>query len=271
MAAKGIFTALSGAIAQGQRLDTISNNIANANTVGFKKDQQTFREYLTTFEKEQEVIKVPRLPATTESFYDMQGLDQSYVDSSGTYTDFSQGSLTPTGNSLDVAIDGDGFFEVVTPQGIVMTRKGNFSIDGNGTLVTGEGLPVLTTDEGGADPAGRIIQLQPNAGNVQIAEDGSVFQGEELLGRLSVIRVIDQSTLQKTGNSSYKFRENANPEVAVIDSPKLRQGYLEGSNVNIVQEMTDMIAASRAFETNQKAIQAYDSIADKLVNQVPKA
>lgn len=271
MSAKGIYTALSGAIAQAQRLDTISNNIANANTTGFKKDQQTFREYLTSVEKEPQVIKVPRVPASVDSFYDMQGFDQSYVDSSGTYTDFSQGSLISTGGALDVALDGEGFFEVATPQGIYMTRKGNFHIDGNGALVTSEGHPVLTSDGEGADVSSRVIQINPNAGALSIAEDGSVFQGEELLGQLSVVKVLDQSTLQKVGNSSYRFRENSTPNVEILEAPKMRQGFLESSNVNIVQEMTDMIAASRSFETNQKAITAYDAIADKLVNQVPKA
>jgi flagellar basal-body rod protein FlgG len=270
MAAKGIYPAVSGAIAQSQRLDTISNNIANANTVGFKKDQQTFREYLTSLEKESDLIKVPKVPASIESFYDMKGLDQSLVDSSGTYTDFSQGGLIPTGNSLDIAIDGDGFFEVMSTEGIRLTRNGHFHLDGNGTLVTSEGHPVLSSDVNGADPSERMIRVQPGGGMVHIAEDGSVFQGEELLGQISVVEVGNKLALQKVGNSLFTFIENQKPNVENVENPKLRQGYLEGSNVNIVQEMTDLIQASRAFETNQKAIAAYDAIADKLVNQVPK-
>jgi len=271
MAAKGIYPAVSGAIAQSQRLDTIANNIANANTVGFKKDQQAFREYLTSLEKESDLLKVPKIPATIESFYDMQGLDQSMVDSAGTYIDFSNGGLIPTGNALDVAIDGDGFFEVISPEGLRLTRKGHFQIDGNGTLVTSEGHPVLSSDSEGVDPAERLIRIQPGGAKVHIAEDGGVFQGEEFLGQISVVRVGNKLALRKVGNSQFTFIENQNPNVENIENPKLRQGYLEGSNVNIVQEMTDLIQASRAFETNQKAIAAYDAIADKLVNQVPKA
>jgi flagellar basal-body rod protein FlgG len=270
MAAKGIYPAVSGAIAQAQRLDTISNNIANANTVGFKKDYQTFREYLTSLEKQSDLLKVPKVPATIESFYDMQGLDQSLVDSSGTYTDFSMGGLIPTDNSLDVAIDGEGFFEIMTPEGIRLTRKGHFQIDGNGTLVTSEGHIVLSSDQEGADPASRMIRIQPNAGKVHIEEDGSVYQGEEFLGQISVIGVQNKQALRKVGNSQFAFIENRDPKIQFIENPNLRQGYLESSNVNIVQEMTDLIQASRAFETNQKAISAYDAIADKLVNQVPK-
>lgn len=271
MAAKGIYPAVSGAIAQSQRLDTISNNIANANTAGFKKDHQTFREYLTSLEKESDLLKVPKIPATIESFHDTLGLDQSLVDSSGTYTDFSHGGLIPTGNALDTAIDGEGFFEVMSSEGLRLTRKGHFQIDGNGALVTPEGHMVLSSDAEGVDPSERIIKVQPGGGKIQIAEDGAVYQGDEFLGQISVVGVANKQALRKVGNSQFAFVENQNPQSQTIDNPTLRQGYLEGSNVNIVQEMTDLIQASRAFETNQKAIQAYDSIADKLVNQVPKA
>jgi flagellar basal-body rod protein FlgF len=270
MVAKGLYPAVSGAIAQSQRLDTIANNMANANTVGFKKDQQTFREYLTSLEKESDILKVPKIPATIESFYDQQGLDQALVDSSGTYTDFSQGSLISTHSSLDAAIDGEGFFEVVTPEGMRLTRKGHFHVDGNGLLVTSEGHPVLVGDQAGVDPSERVIRVQPDLGSVKISEDGSVFQGEEFLGQISVINPLNKQALKKVGQSYFSFIENQDPQIQVLENPKLRQGYLESSNVNIVQEMTDLIQASRAFETNQKAIQAYDSIADKLVNQVPK-
>ncbi|MEK7357721.1 MAG: flagellar hook-basal body complex protein, partial [Bdellovibrionota bacterium] len=99
---KGIFTAVSGAVAQSQKLDTIANNLANANTPGFKRDAQIFKEYLTAYEKEPTTITVPRVPASIESFYDTQGGDKSYVDAAGTHTDFTQGTIKQTGNNLDV-------------------------------------------------------------------------------------------------------------------------------------------------------------------------
>ena len=98
MSSKGIYTALSGAMAQSSKLDTIANNLANVNTTSFKKDRQMFQEYLTAYEKNPDVIAVPRIPASVESFYDMQGGDKSYVDSAGTYTNFDQGGLKQTGN-----------------------------------------------------------------------------------------------------------------------------------------------------------------------------
>ena len=110
MSSKGIYSALSGAMAQSQQLDTIANNIANANTPGFKGDKQTFKEYLTILEKAPDVNTVPKIPASIESFFDMQGTDKSYVVPDGTYTDHAQGGLRATGNSLDIALEGKGFF-----------------------------------------------------------------------------------------------------------------------------------------------------------------
>ncbi|HEX4922791.1 MAG TPA: flagellar hook basal-body protein, partial [Bdellovibrionales bacterium] len=136
MSTKGVFTAVSGAMAQSARMDTIANNIANVNTPAFKKDGQLFREYLTSYEKQSDVIEAPRDPATIESFYNMQGGDKSYADNIGTYTDYTQGSLKQTGNPLDLALEGKGFFEVLTPQGIRYTRNGTFHQDAEGRVVT---------------------------------------------------------------------------------------------------------------------------------------
>ncbi|MBS1969957.1 MAG: flagellar basal-body rod protein FlgF [Bdellovibrionales bacterium] len=270
MSTKGVYTALSGALAQSLKLDTIANNLANVNTPAFKRDQQLFNEYLTANEKPPEVIQVPRVPASIESFYDMQGGDKSYVDSKGTFTDFSQGGLKPTGNTLDVAIDGKGFFEVATPNGVKLTRAGNFTMDGNGQLVTKDGFPVLRNGEPGADPASRTIRFDAGAGAVTINDSGDIFQGTENVGRLSLVEVKNPESLQKTGNSLYGFKPNMAPEMTNVAAPSLKQGFVETSNVNIVQEMTDMIQTNRVFESTQKAIGAYDSMSEKLVNVVGK-
>ncbi|MEZ0391262.1 MAG: flagellar basal-body rod protein FlgF [Pseudobdellovibrionaceae bacterium] len=267
MSTKGVYTALSGAMAQSQRLDTIANNLANVNTPGFKKDQQVFKEYLTANEKPPSVIQVPRIPASVESFYDMQGGDKSFVDSAGTFTNFSQGSLKSTGNPMDVAIDGNGFFEIATPQGVKYTRLGAFKLDGNGQLVTKDGHPVLKASPEGTDPAARTFRVAGEA-PIVITDSGDVFEGQNNLGRLALIDVQDKDTLNKVGGSLYEFKSNARPEVVNVANPSLKQGFVEMSNVNIVQEMTDMISTTRTFESAQKAIQAYDSMADKLINVV---
>lgn len=269
MPIKGVYTALSGAIAQSTKLDTIANNIANVNTPGFKRDQQVFAEYLTANEKEPTTIPIPRDVAAIESFYNMQGGDKSYVHEKGTYTDFSQGSLKRTGGALDVAIDGPGFFEVASPQGIRYTRAGNFTLDGNGRLVTKEGYPVLKSADPGTPESERIVQFNGQS-SVGISENGQVMQGEEVLGQLSLVNVSNPDTLMKIGNNLFGARPTMQPQLNSIPTPSLKQGFIETSNVNVVQEMTDMISTHRVFESTQKAMSAYDSMNEKLVNVVGK-
>lgn len=267
MSTKGIYTALSGAIAQSQRLDTIANNLANVNTPAFKRDQQVFREYLTANEKPAEVIQVPRVPASVESFYDMQGGDKSFVDSAGTYTNFAPGSMKATGGTLDVAIDGAGFFEIATTQGTKFTRMGAFKLDGNGQLVTKDGNPVLKAAPEGTDPSARVIKVSGQA-PVTITDSGDIFEGDQNIGKIGLVDIPNKDSISKVGGGLYEFKKNAQPEVVNVANPSLKQGFLEMSNVNIVQEMTDMITATRTFESTQKAIHAYDSMSDKLINVV---
>jgi flagellar basal-body rod protein FlgF len=269
MSTKGVYTALSGAIAQSQRLDTIANNIANVNTPGFKKDKQVFQEYLTANEKPQDVMNVPRVPASIDSFYDMQGGDKSFVDSKGTFTDFSQGTVKHTGNKMDLAIEGKGFFEVATPQGTRYSRAGNFTLDGEGKLVTTEGYPVLKSAPAGTDPQSRVIRVTGQA-PMTIGDNGEVFEGTDSLGKISVVTVEAPDQMQKVGNGMFAFKTNAKAEAISVENPSVKQGFIELSNVNIVQEMTDMISANRVFESTQKAISTYDSMTDKLVNIVGK-
>lgn len=267
MSTKGIYTALSGSLAQSLKIDTIANNIANVNTTGFKKDQQVFNEYLTAAEKEPQIIQVPRVPASIESFYDMNGGDKAFVNAAGTYTNFEQGSLKSTGGKLDVAIDGAGFFEISTPAGILLTRAGNFTVDGNGQLVTKEGFPVLMegANEMGADQ--RTVHFS-GQGQAYVSDAGEVFEGERRLGKISLVNVTNPDALQKVGGNNYGFKTNMTAEVTQNTRTSLKQGFLETSNVNIVNEMTEMIMAQRVFEGTQKAIQAYDGMADKLINVV---
>jgi len=269
MAIKGVYTALSGAMAQSTKLDTIANNIANVNTPGFKRDEQVFSEYITANEKEPTTIPIPKNVAAIESFYNMQGGDKAYVHEKGTFTDFSQGSLKRTGGALDVAIDGPGFFEISTPAGIRYSRAGNFTIDGNGRVVTKEGYPVLKNAEAGTPEQDRAFQL--NGQNpVTITDQGQLFQGEEPLGTLSMVNVTNPDSLMKIGSNLYGPRPQMALQTNPIPTPSVRQGFLETSNVNVVSEMTDMITTHRIFESTQKAISAYDGMVDKLVNVVGK-
>jgi flagellar basal-body rod protein FlgF len=266
MSAKGIYSALSGAMAQNQRLETISNNLANSSTTAFKKDKQTFHEFVTANEKPPDVMTVPRITASVESFYDMQGGDRAYVDARGTYSDFSQGALKNTGGPMDVAIEGKGFFEVNTPAGVRLTRNGSFKLDGDGKLVNNEGFALLKAGTG--DPAQRGVQLSGQ--NVTISYSGEIYDGQTNLGKISVIDVENKDALEKQGGSLYSVKPNLEMGAHPSNDYKLHQGFLEMSNVNVVDEMTDMIQAARTFEASQSAIKAYDQIDDKLVNVVAK-
>ncbi len=268
MSSKGIYTALSGAMAQSSRMDTLANNLANANTTGFKKDRQVFNEYLSAYEKLPDVIQVPKIPASIESFYDMQGGDRGYVNASGTYTDFAQGSLKATGNLLDVALDGSGFFEVLTPDGVKLTRNGSFTINESGQLVNQQGFPVLTA--GSQDPTQRFINLNGSRNNITVAYNGEIFSQGQRVGQLSVVDVLDKDGLIKTGSSLYGFKPNYNSTLIPVNRPQVHQGFVEGSNVNVVEEMSQLIGTTRAFESTQQAIKAFDQMDGKLMNEVPK-
>ncbi len=266
MSTKGIYTAVSGAIAQSARVDTIANNIANTNTTAFKKSKQVFNEYLTANEKLPDIIQVPRVPASIDSFYDMQGGDKAYVDKSGTYVDFSQGQLKHTGNTFDVAIEGSAFFEVLGPEGVRLTRDGSFKRDVDGRLVTKQGYPVLS--RGAGDPSTRIVQIESN--DMTVSYSGDLYSGGNLVGQISMVQPTEASALKPIGMNSFVLKPNYQNSLIPTEDAKLHQGFLEGSNVNVVAEMTDMIAATRTFESTQQAIKAFDSMNEKLVNVVPR-
>lgn len=253
-------------MAQSSRLDTIANNLANVNTTSFKKDRQVFSEYLSANERPDDHINVPRVPASIESFYDMQGGDNAYVNPAGTYTNFAQGGLRATGNPLDIAVEGKGFLEVATPQGVRWTRNGSLNIDATGRLVTKEGHQVLRQGQG--DPAQRGISVTSR--NVTVTPTGEIFDGGLALGRLALVEFGNADELQKVGTSYYTLKGNATAQPTESSESRLHQGFLETSNVNVVEEMTDMITANRVFEATQQAIKANDQMDDKLINQAGK-
>ena len=268
MSTKGIYTAVSGAIAQSSKLDTIANNIANTNTTAFKKSKQVFNEYLTANEKTPDVIQVPKVPASIESFYDMQGGDKAYVNAAGTYVDHTQGVLKATGNNFDMAIEGSGYFEVLGPEGVRLTRDGSFKRDVDGRLVTKQGYPVLFAGATGGNPQARVISIDSN--NLTISFTGQIFANGEEVGQISMVDVNNKEALKPIGQNSFSLKPNYNEALVPAVKARVHQGFLEASNVNVVAEMTDMINATRTFETTQQAIKAFDSMNEKLVNVVPR-
>ncbi len=263
---KGIYSALSGAMAQSHQLDTIAQNIANANTPGFKSDKNTFKEELALLERSPDVNTVPRTTASVASFYDMQGTAKSFVDVDGTFTDYSQGGLKATGNHLDVALEGKGFLEVLTPQGSRLTRKGTMGLSADGTLITTDGYPVLKKGEGPAE--GRQIKLNGREA-VTFTNQGEIYQDSQNLGQLSLVEYENNNHLSKIGHALYAVMDSGVPQ-SPAPQTTVQQGFLETSNVNVVKEMTDMIQTTRNFESAQRVIKAYDEMDSKLVNDVPK-
>ena len=269
MSSKGIYTALTGAIAQSKRLDTIANNIANANTTGFKANKQVFNEYLTDVEHDKNSIQFHRFPATEQSFHDIHAYDRSFVDANGTYTKNNQGALMHTENRLDVGLEGKGLMEVETSAGVRYTRNGAFKINEEGFLTTKEGHHVLQGAQNEETPPEQR-RIKIDDAEVTISYMGEVYAGGEFKGKISMVESGNWEALAKEGSSLYRVKDKMNPLFAAATKTQTYQGYVEKSNVNIVDEMTNMISATRAFESTQDIIKAFDQINGKLVNDVPK-
>ncbi len=239
----GIWPVLSGAWLQERRLESLTNNLANVNTKGFKKD----RVFFESFSPLQRDFKTG---------------DKTSVEATPTFsvfsqikTDFAQGAMRVTDEPLDIAVEGDGFFAVQTPQGVRYTRNGNFTLDAQGQIVTQNGFPVL--GDGGA------IILPP--GKVNVTSNGKVFIDKEEVATLSTVEFSDRNGLKKVGDSLFEVvRGAATPSTEI----RVRQGMLEQSNVNPVEEMVFMINVMRSYESAQKAIQTVSEIAGKSANEV---
>ncbi|MDB5423924.1 MAG: flgF [Phenylobacterium sp.] len=217
-----LYVGLSRQMVLRREMDIVANNIANADTIGFKV------ESLISQEK-------PAEPAFT-----LQGPRPiKFVTADGVARDFSQGGLRRTDAPLDLAIEGEGFFKVTTKDGDRYTRDGGFRIDDTGRLATQAGQPVL--DEGGGE-----IALDLQKGQITIATDGTVSQGAERVGKVGVYKFDTLSVLEKRGDNLLENTSNSQPAPAI--GSKLRQGMLEGSNVKPIQEITRMIEVSRAYE-----------------------
>jgi flagellar basal-body rod protein FlgF len=222
------------------RQDVIANNLANATTAGFKGDVavgEAFPDMLVS--QLQTGAKVGTL-----------GLGAHISQIS---TNDKQGALRQTGNTYDLAVAGSGWFSVQGPNGVAYTRNGTFSIDAKGQLVTAEAQPVL-------DDGGRPITI--GEGKASIAPDGRVSVDGRQIAKLA-LTALDPTRLHKLGDNLYSGTVQKG-----TDPGRVEQGFLEGSNVNSVKEMVDLISTMRSFEAGQKAVQAEDDSLGKAVNEV---
>lgn len=256
---RGLYTAYTGMLNEQYRMDIMSNNLANADTVGFKKEGSTSQAY-------SEVMAV-KIKDTTEDPNTPKRLGNMSlgVKIGETYTDFSQGSLRETGNTYDLALSGDGFFNIeftnkAGETSTKYTRAGNFTLTKDGYLTTKDGDYVLGEN-------GRI-QLSTTAGNTVITEDGSIYQDDVLVTKLKITEFEDTNYLTHYGESMWDAKEGAVANDATDFG--IHQGYVEMSNISVVTEMVNMISIQRQYEANQKLITTYDQSLDKSVNQVGK-
>jgi flagellar basal-body rod protein FlgG len=276
---KDLWVPLSGAIAQQRNVEVIANNVANANTAGFKRDQLSFKEYLTVLKKGAEVVDLPNKEWKPEDFYHSQGAEHAQVEIDGSFTIHEQGQLSPTGNPLDLAITGKGFFEVLTPNGIRYSRQGNFTVAPDGFLVNHRGEYVLSKvelpdpkenpDQPAEVPPAKERRIAVAQGKISINMQGEIFSNNEKVSNLSLVEFKDLHALRKEGNSNYINKDNEN----ILKSPLksvVNQGFIELSNVNAIEEMSKLIKANRQFESIQRVIKTYDAMSSKGVNEIAK-
>jgi flagellar basal-body rod protein FlgF len=254
----GIYMAASGALAYEKQLQIISNNLANANTVGYKMDHGLYQS-----------IDPADLPASfVSNFPEMTTSQaQSFWFQFSSYTDFTAGSLKNTGNDFDLALIGHGFFCVQKPDGVYYTRKGDFTLNEEGVLVTGNGYPVV--GDGGeitVDGSGNPHQVKKFA----VDEEGNVSVDGKQVGNLRIVDFPEPDKLMKMGDTLFKPAENSPPPIEAEDF-KVSQGFLELSNVDVVKMMTEMIEVLRGYESYQKVIRTADEASAKSINEVGRA
>lgn len=259
---RGWYIGASGMNAQQNRLDAISNNLANVDTTGFKKDipvSKSFSDLLIRRTQADGVYTTSFGSADAAPIVGSLGLG---VETNELYTDFEQGSFKSTETSTDMALGGKGFFVVMTPDGERFTRNGNFLLGKEGILLTKDGYPVMGENGPIAVEDERFF----------VNEDGMVINREnnDVADRLKIVRFDNERYLKKQGESLWDTNLIAgNYHVAEgNERPKVLQGYTETSNVNVVNEMVQMIEVNRAYEANQKSIQTEDDMMETLWTKV---
>ena len=226
-----LYVALSSQIALENRLNTIADNVANVSTIGYRPTEIRFDELL--------------------------GNQTAYVSEGETYLSTRGGGLTQTGNMLDFAIQGDGWFAIETPGGLALTRDGRFTVSDGGELVTLMGYPVL-------DPGGAPIQINGNAEPPTASKDGLLRQEGAVVGSLGLYQLDSNAPFVRFENSAIIPQGDPEPIIDRADSGVV-QGYLEQSGVNAVSEMSRLIMVSRAFENATSLMRDGESALDKTV------
>jgi flagellar basal-body rod protein FlgG len=276
---RGIYTGASGMLAQDAKMDAIANNLANVDKTAYKKDIAIFKSFPEMLIRR---INESGLGITPAGSYD----SAPYVGKLGTgvelnevFTDFEQGSLQRTENSFDLALEGKGFFTVMTERGERYSRDGSFTINQDGILMTHNGNPVM--GENGiikvhhnnfiVNERGEIVvngDLSAEARDV-VSMSSNNWSNPVVIDKLKLVDFENVREIKKEGDSMYRETEYSGPPLPPGEL-KVIQGFLEKSNINIVREMVDMIEVQRSYEANQKTVTSHDQTLGKLINEVAR-
>jgi flagellar basal-body rod protein FlgF len=241
----GIYSATSGAISQQRSLEVVANNVANATAVGYRGDRTAFREALARAQGAAVPSKSMR-----------------YVTVSKVQTDASQGGLRQTGNPLDLALQGEGYFAIQTPQGERYTRNGSFVLDAGGIVRTHDGYAVLS--EAGDRP--QPLTIPDRTATVEVSPDGTVAADGAQIGRLRIVDFDDPNMLIKEGNLLFTTPPEMAPKAT--DRTEIAQGFLETANVNAISSVNELVTANRSFEAFQRVIRTFGQIDDRTAREL---
>lgn len=259
---RGWYTGASGMSAQQNRLDAISNNLANVDTTAYKRDvtvSKNFSELLIRRMGDDGVYETPFGSSDVAPIIGKLGLG---VETNELYTIFEQGSFKETSGNTDMALQGEGYFAVSTPNGERYTRNGNFIVGKEGFLTTKEGYPVM----------GENGPIQVENTEFIVNENGILYTAEDMteIERFKIVCFDNERYIKKEGSSLYAATDISGPAYIAEGEERasVLQGYIETSNVNVVNEMVQMIEVNRAYEANQKTIQSEDTMMSTLWTKV---
>lgn len=254
-----MFSAVFGALTTEHRMNFIANNLANVNTTGYKRDLVAFKDTMALFAHDE--IREPLANVRSKPLFpEPKNVARPRVAVS--HTDFSQGSMHFTGDPLDLAISGNGFFKVTTPTGDFYTRSGHFIRSSDGSVVTPQGWALQ--GEGGP------VVIPQGTRDVSVADDGQVYADGVVINTVNLVTVDNLQNLEKMGRNLYKPRDNVavTEANALAGGARMSQGFIETANVEVVSEMVNMIETNRQFEAYQKMIQTSDSVDKEAISRV---
>ncbi len=276
---RGMYTGAAGMVAQMHRMDILSNNLANVDLNGYKRDTAIHKAFPELLIRRMNDNGVYKFPFGSADIAPIAGKIGTGVEMNESYTDFTQGALKETENSFDLALEGEGFFVVQTPAGERYTRNGSFTLGKEGMLLTKEGYPVL--GENGpvsikknnfiVDQDGKIFQNGTFSGDPRrlVSLTENEWENTEFIDQLRVVDFDRTRYLKKQGSSMWMdtYESGRAFPSSRENNVKVRQGFLEGANVNPVTAMVQMIEVNRAYEANQKVVQTQDGMTNKLINE----